>query len=342
MKWYVLLPLVFLTGCNYLDNYRVMFRKDWEQEKQKIESKHKSDTAALLQDINNQQKIKEQKEQTNLQKASGLAFGINQISEIKPADQRSRPETLINLKSRDLVTLLPALSPEDVLKVNEELRKELDEKLTSLKDLQKKYDDSIDENIKSKNEIAILATDISKKQDQIKTLEADKQSALLQLADKIKISDEEANRKLKAELEQKEQRDELIKYLIKIFVGIGVLASIGAYAVRSITLTTAALAAFTFSAVIAFLKPWMMITGGVIVLVSIVAGIIIHLYTVNKNRLEEKQIADNLVGSIEEFKSKIGNEKFKQDLAPYIKDWMKDIPKADDKIKGKLKDLNLL
>lgn len=159
MRLFILLPLIFLAGCNYIDRYSLMFRKDWEEEKTKITEKYKAETAVAIKELEDKQKIKEAKELANLQKASGLAFGIHQISEIKPVEQRSRPDLLVNLKSRDLVTILPALSPEDILKVNAELKQELDEKLTSIKDLQKKYDESIDEIVKSKNEIVSLSID---------------------------------------------------------------------------------------------------------------------------------------------------------------------------------------
>ena len=343
MRFFVLLILsVLLSGCTMLDNY-VTFRpkKDWDLEKQRIEREYNERTSKTLKELEDKQKEKDTKELNNLQKASGLAYGILQLSEIKPVDNRTRPDNLINFKSKELVTRLPNLPTEEILKINEELKKELDEKNSTLTDLQKKYQIALDQAEKDKALILSIQKDIDSKKQELTDIQNLKKSAELELeVVRRKAAELEASEKQK-KAEEESKKAELIKYLIKIFVGIGVVTAILAYATRSIILATGSAGAFGLSIFIAVLEPWMIIVFGTILVITILAGIGYRWYETYKQKLDESDVAERLVGSIQQFREKMGDEKFNNELAPHIRDWTKDVPQFKEKVEHKLKNLNL-
>ena len=336
------LGLLFLTGCNLLpDNLTFVSKRHWEQEKTALIKEYDEKTKKTVTEIETKVKEKETAQAANLQKASGLAYGILQISELKPAEQRTRPDTLLNFKSKELVTRLPNLTTEELLRVNEELKKELDDKNTTLQDLQKKYDVALQQAKADKETIEKIQNEIITKKKELDNINADKATALLALADAKAEKDSIEKAKLEERLKHEQEKAELIKYLIKIFVGIGVGAAIGAYATRSLVLALASMGAFGLSIFIATLPMWAIITAAVVIGLFIIAGILYKLYLTHKSELVEKELADRLVGSIEETKNKIGSDKFKAELGPVIEDWIKDMPELKGKIKEKLKNLNL-
>lgn len=333
---------LMLTGCNMLDRYIVIKPKhDWENEKLAIQQEYASKADATIKDIQAKQKDKEELSQANLRKASGLAYGIMQLSEIKLQSERTRPDNLINFKSKELVTRLPDLPGEEILRINEELRKELDEKNTTLQQLQKSYNQALEQSQKDKQALQQINDEINAKKLELENIDKQKTKAELLLAEQRHKADEAEKSKLAQQAKSEESRKELIKYLIKIFVGVGVLCAIGAYAMRSFILGGAAAIAFGLSVSIAFIETWMIILAGCLILITIVAGIGYKLYQTHKNELNEKELANRLVGGIQNFKEKIGNEKFKADLAPHIEDWLKDKPELKSTIDKKLKELNL-
>lgn len=333
---------VLLSGCQLFDNYTLFAPKvDWDAKKIEIEKEFKAKTDNLLKEIEAKQKDKDQKDLANLQKASGLAYGIFQISEIKPIESRTRPDNLINFKSKELITRLPSLPVEEILKVNEELKRELDEKNTTLNDLQKKYEQILIQAEKDKQLISSIQSEIEKKKDELKSIDNAKTQAELSLESARRKSAELIAAEQAKKAEEDSKKAELIKYLIRIFVGIGVAASIAAYATRSLILGGGAAGAFSLSIFIAFLEPWMIITAGTILLMVILFGIGFKWYQTYKDKINEKELSDRLVGGIEEFKSKIGQDKFNNELAPHIQEWMQDKPELKQKVKSKLKELNL-
>lgn len=332
--------MFFLAGCN-LDNYVVMSKKDWEAEKAAIEKKYGEQANQVIAEIEKKRLEKENAEAANLQKAAGLAYGIFQLSEIKPEPERTRPDTLINYKSKELVSRLPNLPVEEILKINDELKKELDEKTTSLNELQKKYNEALKQAEEDKKAIVLIQEQINNKKSELEQIQKDLQNARLEKEIEQRKAAELQASKERKEKEDAEKREEIIKYLIKIFVGIGVLAAIGAYALRSMWLAAASAGAFGLSVFIAFVEPWIVIVAGVLIVVCVVAGIIVKLYRTNKEKEVEKELSDRLVGSIEESKKKIGPEKFKAEMAPIIDEWLKDMPQLKNTIDSKLKELNL-
>lgn len=337
---FALLVVLFLSGCNF-DNYIVMPKKDWEAEKAAIEKKYGEKADKVIQEIEKKRAEKEAAEAVNLQKASGLAYGILQLSEIKPEQERTRPDTLINFKSKELVSRLPNLPVEEILKINEELKKELDEKNTSLIELQKKYNEALKQAELDKKAIAAIQQEIITKKGELDQIQKELQAArLAKEVEQRKAAEIQADKE-RREKEAAEKREEVIKYLIKIFIGIGVLAAIGAYALRSIWLAAASAGAFGLSVFIAFVEPWVIIASGITIIVCVLAGIFVKLYKTNKEKEVEKELSDRLVGSIEESKKRLGPEKFKTEMAPIIDDWIKDMPQLKGKIDDKLKELNL-
>lgn len=318
-----------------------MPKKDWEAEKAAIEKKYGEKADKVIQEIEKKRAEKEAAEAVNLQKASGLAYGILQLSEIKPEQERTRPDTLINFKSKELVSRLPNLPVEEILKINEELKKELDEKNTSLIELQKKYNEALKQAELDKKAIAAIQQEIITKKGELDQIQKELQAArLAKEVEQRKAAEIQADKE-RREKEAAEKREEVIKYLIKIFIGIGVLAAIGAYALRSIWLAAASAGAFGLSVFIAFVEPWVIIVSGITIIVCVLAGIFVKLYKTNKEKEVEKELSDRLVGSIEESKKRLGPEKFKTEMAPIIDDWIKDMPQLKGKIDDKLKELNL-
>lgn len=340
---YLLLPLcLFLTSCTTFDSILQKKPKvDWEAEKAKLEQKYKTQADAKVKEIEAAQKAKEEKEKANLTEASGLAYGILQLSDLKPQDQRSRPDSLINFKSKELVTRLPDLTTAQIMKINDELKKELDEKNTTIAQLQQKYSEAMAQANKDKEAIEAIKKDIENRKGELAAIEGQKREAQFAL--------EEARRK-QAELEAREsalreqqakERQELVKLLIKIFVGVGVGCALGAYAFKSLWLAAGAAGAFGLSVFIAFLEPWMVITAGTVIVVSIAVGLILKLNKAQSNAQKEKELADRLVGGLFEMQGSMTKEEYQQKFEPIIKDWIKDMPELEDDIQRKLKELNL-
>ena len=342
IKFLFFLPILLFSGCNLIpDNFSFISKRQWESEKASLIKQHDEKAAKAVADIEAKIKEKESAQTANLQKASGLAYGIYQISELKPQEQRSRPETLVNLKSKELVSRLPVLTTEDLLKVNEELKKELDDKNTTLNELQKKYDAALAQAKADKEAIEKIQKEITDKKAELDNINKQKAAALVALADARAEKDSIEKAKLEERIKHEQERAELIKYLIKIFVGIGVGAAIGAYATRSLILAAASAGAFAMSVFVATLPMWAIITAAVVLGLCILAGVLYKLYLTHKNELVERELSDRLVGSIEETKTKLGSDRFKAELAPVIDDWIKDMPELKGKIKQKLKNLNL-
>lgn len=334
--------ILLLTGCNTLDKFTIKTNAAWDAEKTKIEKTYKDKADATIAAIEAARTAKEAKENENGHKSAGLAYGIYMISENKPVEQRTRPDTLINLKSKELVTRLPDLTAQELLAVNAELKLELNEQATTLVALQKKYQVAEQEALASKQTVLDLAAKIEQGKKDLAKIDADKKEALLGLADQKSKADEAEKARLTAIADSQKAREDLLKMLIKIFIGIGVLAAIGAYAMRSVTLAGASAASFGLSVFIAFLEPWMVITAGCLIILAIVSGFGYKWYQSHKSSVNEKELSDRLVGSIQDFKTSIGAEKFKTDLAPHIAEWIKDTPQLESKINIKLKELNLV
>lgn len=329
-----------LAGCNF-DNYVIMPKKDWEAEKAAIEKKYGEKANQVIAEIEKKRAEKEAAEKDNLQKAAGLAYGILQLSEVKPEPERTRPDTLINYKSKELVSRLPNLPVEEILKINEELKKELDEKTTSLLELQKKYNEALKQAEVDKKAIAAIQEEILNKRGELNKIQKDLEAARLEKErEQRKAAELEADKQRK-EKEDAQKREEIIKYLIKIFIGIGVLAAVGAYALRSVWMAAASAGAFGLSVFIAFVEPWIIIAAGVAIIVCVLAGIGVKLYHTNKEKMVEQELSNRLVGSIEEAKNRLGVDRFKKEMAPIIDEWIKDMPQLKGKIEDKLKELNL-
>lgn len=344
MRYIAILSIIiagFLSGCNLTD-YVFMPKKDWDAEKAKLEKMYGDKAAAAIKEIELERKNKEDAESVNLHKAAGLSYGIYTLSELKPVEQRSRPDTLINLKSKELVTRLPGLTTEELMAVNDELKKELDEKNTTIADLQKKYNDAMAQAEKDKANIAAIQQQIDSKKAELAQIEKDKSQAEQDLADARHKADEKDKLLLAEKASNKAAEEALKAMLIKIFIGISIGCAVAAYALRSFILAAAAAAALGISLFIVYLEPWMVFTGGGIIAVAILGGIGYKWYQTHKAHLSEKSLADSLVGSIQDFKNKIGVDKFKQDFAPHIQEWIKSVPGAEDKIQAKLKELNLV
>lgn len=341
-KCVIMLFCFLVAGCNLTTWYTPTPKVDWEAEKTKLEREYSSKNAAVIADLEKKQADKEKANQDNLHKASGLAYGILQLSDIRPEAERTRPDMLINLKSKEIVSRLPALTTDELLKVNEELKKELDEKNTTIVDLKKKYNEAMIQAEKDKAAIVAIQSDIDKKKAELASIDRLKSQAIsdLNLA-RAKMAEKEANDQAK-KAKDAEDRENLIKLLIKIFIGIGVAASIGAYAMRSLTLGLAAAGAFALSIFIAFVEPWVIITGGVLIVLAVVAGMGLKLYRIHKAGMTETDLSERLIGGIQNYKEKVGSEIFKADLGANLNEWIKDAPYLEDKIKDKLKKLNLL
>jgi len=343
MRILSLLFCLLLAGCNTLDNYiLVKPKRDWDKEKLAIQQEYAAKTDTAIKEIESKQQQKDTLQQDNLRKASGLAYGIMQLSEVRPQLERSRPDSLINFKSKELVSRLPDLPGEEILKINEELRRELDEKNTTLNELQKNYNKALQDSQKDKLALKEIADEIQARKLELQNIEKQKMQAEALLADQRHKADQAEKSKLAQLAKNEESKKELLKYLIKIFIGIGVLCAIGAYAMRSLLLAGAAAIAFALSVSIAFIETWMIVLGGCLVLLTIVGGISYKLYQTYKKQKLEKDLADRLVGGIQEYKEKNGNNKFKSELGGFINDWFKDKPELKTEVDKKLKELNLV
>lgn len=345
MRKYFLLALLIpflLSGCQ---TWNRVFPKepkiDWEAKKAELDKEYKDKYDKAVEDLNKKQTEKENAEKKNLQKSSGLAYGILLLSEIKAEKERNRVENLTHYKAKELLTRLPYLTMEDMLYVNDELKTELDEKATTILDLQKKYDAALVKAKEDQAAIEAIQKEIDAKKLELTAIEGAKKDADLALEQaRRKVAEIESN-KLLRDKERDERMAELIKYLIRIFIGIGIAAAVAAYAMRSLTLAAASAGALGLAVAMPFIEPWMVIAAGSIIILAAIAGIGIKLYRTHQAGQEEKAVADRLVGSIEEYKNKLGESRFKTEMGPVIDGWIKDMPKFKDKIEAKLKELNL-
>lgn len=332
---------LFLTGCDF-DKFIVMNKKDWEAEKAAIVKQFGDKYDKQIADIEKKRLEKEVLEAANGQAQAGDAYGIYMLSNIKPQAERTRPDTLINLKSRDLVARLPALTTENLLKTNDELKKELDETLTKLSDLQVKYDHQLEVAKADKDAITAKQKEIDDGTAAAAKIKADKDHALLDLADAKSKQDDADKAKLTEQASNKAERERLIKYLIMIFVAAGALTGIAAYGLKSLTLAAVAAGAFGIAIAIPFIETWMVLSVGALLVTIAVGAFGYKWWQTHKNGLTEKALSDRLVGSIEDLKTKMGVDKFNAEIVPHIQDWMKDMPQLEAKIQAKRKELNLV
>ena len=335
-----LLGVFFLAGC-WSVPYTVIPKKNWEIERAKIEKEYNIKSETAIAAVEKAHKDKADKELANGQEASKLALGIFTISEIIPEAERTRPEVLTNLKSKELLTRLPDLTMSAVLEVNEELKKELNTQLTTVADLEAKYKAALEQSRKDKAELVDLSAKIVTARAELAKIDAAKSEALTALEVERAQRAEAAEAVALERAKEAENRENTIKMLIKIFVGIGVVCAVAAWGLKSVTLAGASAGAFAMSVSIPFLETWMIVTLGSIVIVIVVVGIGIKLYRAHKERDKQTHLADSLVGSIQEHKDTMTDTEFKAGLGAKVDDWIKDKPEFKPMIDDKLKKLNL-
>lgn len=228
---------------------------------------------------------------------------------------------------------LPSPDAQVLLDERKALTTELDEKNTTLAQLEKKYKDKEDEAKKQKEIIAAKEKDIQDK-------EAEKTKLVKDAADKTEAlrkaqheKDQEIIAKQTEDLKAKEAREKQIRILIYIFTGVGVAAGIAAYLLKSLELGGVAAIAIGLAVLVAVMEPWQLIA-------SILAMFgLIWLGFYRKYR-REKSTKENVIGAVQEAKQ-MASEEYKNILQPKLKEWFAQDKKGEKHVEETLKELNL-
>jgi hypothetical protein len=338
-KVFVVLMFCILTSCN-TDNFTIKpdtSKFDAKIEQLRVDTDKRIDEK--VKEISQVTADKDKKIADNLQLASGLAYSIYVLNNTKL--QPTRVDTLIGFNAAELVTRLPGLTPAQLIQTTADIKKELDEKATTIADLNTKYGASLEQAKKDKAAIEEAQKVIEQKKKDVEQIEKDRNSKLTDLQNKRHENDQlkinEANQAAK----DAEDKKELIALLIKIFVGIGVVAAVASYALRNIVLAAASAGAFGLAIFIAFLETWMVITAGSVVVVIAIAGISLQLWNKHKEHLKESDANERLVGAIQDYKVS-SPDIFQSTLATHLTAWTEDSKEFKSLVEDKLKKLNLI
>lgn len=341
MKRFLLIAILcLLTGCN-TDSFTIktdtsVYDKKIEQlgiqMDQKLEAKAKEIVTA--------QDTKQVKIDENLQNAAGLAYGIYYLNGkiLLP----NRTDSLIRFKAIELVTRLPALTPQQLIQENDDLKKDLDETLTTIAALDAKYNTSLEQAKKDKAAIDEAQITIDQKKKDLEAIKIAKQKALTELQTQRHLNDQQKINQANQNAANAEDRKALIALLIKIFVGASIASAVGAYAIRSIILVGVAAGFLGLSIFVAFVEPWIVITAGCVIGGLAILGIAVKFYETHKAKLASDDFGERVAGAVQEYKTKVGDSHFASTLAPHLSAWTNDAKGFEGQLEGKLKKLNLI
>lgn len=324
--------LPFLAGCSTVFNKIGYVEKEAakqaliqaNQEKQvAVENKEKEISAAKDALIN---QIK-----SNFQNTSNFLYGAKLASDFKL--EKNRLDDILDLRLKTAMGYAPAPTPEAVLSQMESLKEELDELKVSNAELKKRYDAQVIEAQAAKAAEQQKEKELKDKEkeklaeiEKYNKLIAEKQENLNKINDSLLIEQQQ-------KLEKAKDEAALKRTLIYILTVLGVLFAVGAYFLRSIECVIGAGICVGLAMVVPLIKPWMLFTGLAVCMIGISVPFI-------RKYLNEKKIADNAVGAIQELRNE-SEQIYKEKLRPKLTEWFGDDKVLHGAVEKKLKELNL-
>lgn len=297
----------------------------------------KKDTDTKVQQINDQLKAQEKidldLQLSQMQKAVDELFGANYDFSLILNPNRS--DIVINkhvTAATDYLHVAP--SPEAIQQQIDLSKKELDEKNTTLADLQKRYDSLKSDADQISQQKQQAETNIKTLQDTQEKIKTDAQTQIDNIQKAKDIATQDVLNKSQQALDDQKAKDaaakqasiDKLKRLIMYATGslalIFMILAIFVPLLKSETIMAAIiLGAVTIA--IPFIQPWMINIVFFILLAAALAwgaSVYFKHHKLNQQLIKENTISTNLVNAIQDVKEKVP-ETYTKDVAPALKEW---------------------
>jgi ABC-type multidrug transport system fused ATPase/permease subunit len=292
-------------------------KTDVEKQISELQEKHKQEIDIKVKDVQGKLEKTIQSQDNQLQEGANKLYGANEAFKYYQTPQRL--DIIINNRVTEAQAAIgKAPTYKAIQEENERLKKELDEKLTTLEELRNKHTQVVAENTKLSEETVKAKKEVElAKAEWLKTEQKYISDSAL-LNSKLK----DANDKI-IELEKKradhEAAVERMKTKMMIWCGIGAVVALAGAIYSPVGKRGLAIIAGVLggaAAAIPFIEPWMIGTAIFVVL----AGVLIAF--LNKYRVAEKT-TDNLVNHIEDVKTqlKTANPELLSTVKQSLKEW---------------------
>ena len=307
--------LMFLPACstiqNFLYNSGYTKKSDVENQIRSLEEKHKQEVSEKVKDVQTKLEKTIESQDNQLQEGANKLYGANEAFKFY-----KNPERLDLIINNRVTEAQAAIGKQPTYKAvqeeNERLKKELDEKLTSLDDLRKKHNEIIAENIKLSEATSTAKQEVEKAKAEWLKIEQKYISDSTLLQNRLK----QANDKIiQMEKEKGDNAVAIERMKTKLMIGCGIAAAICVIGTiySPVGKGSLAIAAAVFggaAAAIPFIEGWMILIGVLIVALIITA---IFLY---KHHVADKT-SDNLINHIQDMKE---NSNISDDVKKMLKE----------------------
>ena len=276
---YIVLMCFLFTGCSMLPNVKwpaqwkslaggnignsvvaaqkinesVVMLSEADKKVEEARKKMELDYAKFREDLQNAYNDKTKKDNENFNVISQLNYGVYEITQEKKKIDINT--TIAHLRSKEIMMRADPLTEAQKEKIKEELDQE---KTKTIDELYIKYKANIDLAVKQKVALdAAEALILQKEKEKEALREANKNTIGRLEADKkaeiMRISKETAD---KVALAREAQRQEMLGYMIKAMVGVGILFLILGGLLKSVTFFGVSIAAFGLAYVAIMVPMW--------------------------------------------------------------------------------------
>jgi ABC-type multidrug transport system fused ATPase/permease subunit len=307
--------LILLPACRTVENflYNRGYTKvsDTEKKIAELETKHRTEVDAKVKDVQVKLEKTIETQDNQLQEGANKLYGANEA--FKFYKNPERLDLIINNRVTEAQAAI-GKSPtyKAVQEENERLKKELDEKLTSLEDLKKKHNQVVAENtqlseatVKAKKEVDIAKAEWLKTEQKYISDYTALQGTL-----------KEANEKIRQMEKAKSDNAAAIERMkTKLMIGCGIAAALCVLGTlySPVGKGSLAIVASVFggaAAAIPFIEGWMILVAAVLI-ASIITAMFLY-----KHHVADKT-ADNLVNHIQDMKE---NPNISDDVKKMLKE----------------------
>lgn len=337
---FVLFVVLLSANCNSISSH---YRKGYEKTEKitlEIDNLKKEYQVKINQNqVNTEKKYEEviAKQNRNSQDANLFVYGIINLSGMKTP--KTRLDSLIEFKARSAFSLLVTPTPEQLIKENDEIRKELDETKVSLSDLQIKYSQIEQENSKKREEVDIAKAELTKIKEERDQLEKEKNEKIIELQElRNKISQDQLSQAAEREKIAKDNKEMKAKIAYGA-AGLGaILIIIGIVVLKSPLMAILGGGFIGFSVFIATAPTWVLWTIPSVLIIT--GGVIVYL-----KYHKEKILNEGNIKAIQRFKES-AKDVYEQDFKPLLLNehgkYSKDGTVVEDKSKTKEIDKRLM
>lgn len=277
-------------------------KSEAQQQIEALKKKHAEELEKITSDISKSKDVIILGQDAQLQTIADSLYGANLAFTFYTPPEPSRVDLIVNNRVNEAAAATGKKATAKAMeKENERLKKELDEKITSLEDLRKKHAEVMKTNTElanqtesDKKELARLQKELSDMAIRHSTELSNKQNEVIVLQDKINAM--EKSRSDDREARQKMERDAKMKAMAVCGI-LSLLCVAGAIWMPAFKSKFVAGAA-TFggcAAVIMYIQPWMVAAGVGVVVLGIIVKMTMEHHAVDKT-------ATNLVSFVEDQK----------------------------------------